>query len=224
MSDVLPDARERYRQLKRKGKAPANGSRLGIGRRPEPLPATRGEMLDAVARLDAMREELAYQIGAHLRRFGHDYPSGENGACLYCGKVGNPGPCVGCSPEPQRGRRWALERPDAEAATSFLLSFRIPPDADVGGYAYIILFANGMVKIGSTAKPEQRFATLEGHAAAFGTVISLWWISRAHAEYVDTERLLLDSARGLGGRRRGREYFEGLDFNAVLDIANRSAP
>ncbi len=207
-----------------KGTVPSNGSRRGFGRRPEPLPETREQMLEAVARMKLIRELLAYQIGAHLRRFGLDYPSSEDGECRHCGLVGNPQPCGVCSPGSRpRIKGVEAERPDAEAATAFLLSSRLPEDASDGGYCYAILFENGMVKVGSTTKPEQRFGTLEAHAAAFGTVISLWWISHAHADYVGTEQAVLGSARELGGRRRGREYFEGLDFHALVEIANRCA-
>lgn len=188
----------------------------GTGWKPQPLPATREEMMEAIAQLAALRLALAYQITAHLERFGYDYPSSENGSCLYCGKVASVSACEGCNYRERKPRSAdeAAKQKMQNDATAFL-----PATASSGGYTYIVAFGNRTIKIGSTTKPAQRFTTLESQAEAFGSVIARWWVSPQHLDYKGTERFLLASARKLGGTPRGREYFADLDFDRVLELA-----
>lgn len=82
-------------------------------------------------------------------------------------------------------------------------TYRIRPD---DGHAYILSYESGVVKVGSTANPMQRFGALKRQANAHDNRIVDARLSWIHKGYVDTERQLLAYCRE-NGVACGSEFF-----------------
>lgn len=87
------------------------------------------------------------------------------------------------------------------------------------GFVYVLKFATGAVKIGSTACPSRRIGEHRRNAYQLGTRLVDVWLSQPSAEYVWVEGELLDRVRKAGFVRLGREWFRGLDFQIVIRMA-----
>ncbi len=89
------------------------------------------------------------------------------------------------------------------------------------GYVYVVQFCTGRIKIGQTTVP---FARLRDHATAaetFGRTLTRAWLSKPHVNYAESEEILLDRARRIGGpSATGREYFDNVDFDEISHIAS----
>lgn len=90
------------------------------------------------------------------------------------------------------------------------------------GYVYVIKFSTDVVKVGQTLDLRRRFAEHRRDASAYGVVITNYWVSPAHDNYLDNEIALIGFCDGFGGRAK-REYFHDIDFDMVVRFA-RSMP
>lgn len=96
----------------------------------------------------------------------------------------------------------------------------LPPRAGDGlGYAYIVLFSNGTVKVGNTYYPFRRFDAHRRDAQAFGLEVIDWWISPETRHFEALERWLLGESERLNGAPSRREYFQSLDFTSIRNLA-----
>lgn len=95
----------------------------------------------------------------------------------------------------------------------------LPGSATIGGFVYAALFTNGTIKVGSTNNPAERLPEHGRSAAAFDIDIDDWWVSDEHDDYLITEQALIAAVGQMGGRRSRREYFQGLQFQAVVQAA-----
>jgi hypothetical protein len=98
----------------------------------------------------------------------------------------------------------------------------LPARARAGlGYIYVIAFSNwdNTVKVGSTADPRGRFNSHRASGEPFGIDISDWWFSPAHLQCGTTEQTLVRLVEKLGGRKIRNEYFTGVSFQRVVELA-----
>lgn len=96
----------------------------------------------------------------------------------------------------------------------------LPPRAeDDNGYAYLIRFTNGTVKVGFTWFPARRFDAHQSAAQAFGIEVEDWWISRQTINYESLEKQILREAERMAGVPSAREYFQGIDFDRLRGFA-----
>lgn len=95
----------------------------------------------------------------------------------------------------------------------------LPAKTKHGGYAYVIEFDGGLVKVGMTQDPQIRIASHVSHAGIFGVRPLRGWLSPLHEDPARTEGELIAVATGLGGKPTGREYFRGADFTKIVASA-----
>jgi len=90
------------------------------------------------------------------------------------------------------------------------------------GHVYIVEFESGMVKVGYSAKPENRFRGYVKNGVLYGNPVTRTWVSPAHFAPQRNERLMIAfcAARGslASGGKQG-EYFVGVPFLAVQRYA-----
>lgn len=87
-------------------------------------------------------------------------------------------------------------------------------------WLYVLAFDQGTIKVGWTAKPEQRMAAHAEQAAQFGIAVANQWISDPHPIAYELEKSLV---RWCASRATGivrAEWFTGPDFHEVREIAN----
>jgi len=96
----------------------------------------------------------------------------------------------------------------------------LPGLAERGGYVYALLLANGIVRVGRTEDAREAVTAVRKDARSFGTDLADWWVSVPHAEWLATERALIESCHVLGGRRTGPGSFSGVDFGLLTGKAS----
>lgn len=100
----------------------------------------------------------------------------------------------------------------------------LPPPAECGsGYIYVIEFSNGTIKVGNTTDPASRLGSHASTASAFNITADRVWISSPHATYIRSENRLIEATAHIAGGRRRREYFSGVSFETVRDLAQSIA-
>lgn len=95
----------------------------------------------------------------------------------------------------------------------------LPPWNPKYGHAYVIAFSNGTVKVGFTTNPPNRFSQHKSTVEGFGITITDWWVSDDAPGYLDLEKHLLRCAQSLNGTQSRREYFQGISFDALCEMA-----
>lgn len=95
------------------------------------------------------------------------------------------------------------------------------PSAKYGGYLYIILFENGVLKAGRTQKPAKRIPNHASNAASFSTTIEKVWVSCHHDNYTSNETLLMSRIAANAKKQNKREYFEGISFDDAVALASK---
>lgn len=95
----------------------------------------------------------------------------------------------------------------------------LPGKTKHGGYAYVIEFDTGLVKVGMTQNPQSRIPGYVSQAAVFGVQPMCGWLSPMHAHPARTEDALIAIAIEMGGVPTGREYFRGVGFREVAERA-----
>lgn len=95
----------------------------------------------------------------------------------------------------------------------------LPPAATWGGYIYIVAFDNPLrtIKVGSTKSPHSRLGAHRLDADVFGHQIADSWVSQEHANYLKNENVLIVMAASMCTGRARREYFHGVDFDALVE-------
>lgn len=94
--------------------------------------------------------------------------------------------------------------------------FTVDPD----GYAYVLEFSNGIIKVGQTMAPRLRCRQHEIKAQAVGVTVAQTWISPLHRRYDKTEKALISAAASMGRLAQGAEYFVGCDFDTLVKEAS----
>lgn len=89
------------------------------------------------------------------------------------------------------------------------------------GQLYVVEFTSGVLKVGKAVRADSRIATHALHARIHRGDIARSWASGRHAGYDETERRLISGCKRLGQNAFGREYFRGVDFNTVCELAGR---
>lgn len=110
----------------------------------------------------------------------------------------------------------AIERADVEAAIARRRRAAVVDD----GHVYVVQFGSGVIKVGKSTSPAGRLLTYAKNARVHGNTIAQAWVSDRHTQCSGTERKLIDLGAQLG-TRLSREYFTGLDFEAVREYAQR---
>lgn len=96
----------------------------------------------------------------------------------------------------------------------------LPGKATRGGYVYVIAFHNGTVKVGSTVNPSQRVRFHQTSAAQFAITTLDVWVSPEIDRYLLAEKRLIAAASRMSTDSALREWFWGVDFHALVEIAN----
>ncbi len=96
---------------------------------------------------------------------------------------------------------------------------KLPGKSRVGGYIYVIRFADGKVKVGRTIDPRGRMGSHKGTARTFGVEALEAWFSPLHMNYEANESVLIDLVREAGGTTEQREFFSGVLFADAVAAA-----
>ena len=91
------------------------------------------------------------------------------------------------------------------------------------GFVYVLEFSDMTIKIGQSASVSSRLRTHARESGRFGVSISRWWVSPRIVGYKECEHVLIQEAARRGLRRAGREYFTGLGFDDLVDLASTVA-
>lgn len=102
----------------------------------------------------------------------------------------------------------------------------LPTTVHPHSYAYVIAFENGRIKVGRTANPRHRVSTHQREAYRHDIHVRAAWISPAfHQQYeVSFERAIIEFCAMHSTSTYGREYFNGVSFDAVVSFATRNVP
>lgn len=101
--------------------------------------------------------------------------------------------------------------------------FEVLPASPGEGYIYLIEFRLANAKIGRTINPRGRLRAHVELARFHGNGPKRVWISAPHANYKETEELLVGRALGEGRPVIGREYFAGIDFDKFVSLGEKFA-
>lgn len=87
------------------------------------------------------------------------------------------------------------------------------------GFLYILRFSAGGVKVGQTSNLRRRLSEHRRDGEAYGVVITDYWVSPAHKNYLDNEIELIGFCDGISTTRAKREYFHGIEYGDVVRFA-----
>jgi hypothetical protein len=87
------------------------------------------------------------------------------------------------------------------------------------GHVYVLAFDNGTVKVGQTQNASQRLSSHRSIAKGFGLTVTKEWVSPPHVGWRANEDALKAIATDLGGTPTSQEYFNGIDFDDVVEKA-----
>lgn len=96
--------------------------------------------------------------------------------------------------------------------------YELPGYAERGGYVYALLYSTGIVRVGRTADARAEVTGRRKAARALGIDLAGWWVSKAHAEWIASERQLSEHAR-TEGKRTGDGCYAGIDFASLAKTA-----
>lgn len=90
------------------------------------------------------------------------------------------------------------------------------------GHVYVVEFSNRIIKVGRTANPRRRIATLGGNAESMGERIVHVWLSEVHCNFEGNERELIAFGQAsLGDRIRAEYFVNGASFADFVAVARR---
>ena len=97
----------------------------------------------------------------------------------------------------------------------------LPPRAAPGnGYIYVIEFSNDIIKIGQAVDLGDRLGDHVSDASAFDLTAERVWCSDERRFYDMAERMLIAETAKIATGRRRKEYFTGVTFEQVRDLAD----
>ncbi|TYB69656.1 hypothetical protein FXF51_05710 [Nonomuraea sp. PA05] len=86
-------------------------------------------------------------------------------------------------------------------------------------HVYVIEFASNTVKVGQAKQAHKRLSEHAKSAARHGDSVTRSWFSDPHTGYQVNERALIDFCAERWPRTAGVEYFQGADFDQVVEYA-----
>lgn len=98
---------------------------------------------------------------------------------------------------------------------------QLPGKAKWGGYVYILLFKDGLLKVGFTANPAKRIDTHRGHSEGYGNPIVKGWLSPLHDNGIESEKELISRGTYWATSVNKSEYFAGIQFGRLVSFAQR---
>lgn len=84
------------------------------------------------------------------------------------------------------------------------------------GFVYIVLYQDGMIKIGITINPKRRLYQHAHAAKVHGNPVLDTWVSQRLIGYEDVETLALEWARAHCSSSPSREYFHGIRYGVAV--------
>ncbi|MFC4006547.1 hypothetical protein ACFOY2_04900 [Nonomuraea purpurea] len=86
-------------------------------------------------------------------------------------------------------------------------------------HVYVIEFASATVKVGQAKQAHKRLSEHAKSAARHGDSVTRSWFSDPHIGYQENERALIDFCAERWPRTTGVEYFQGANFDLVIQYA-----
>ena len=90
-------------------------------------------------------------------------------------------------------------------------------------YLYVCHFSNGHIKVGRSVSPKSRIASHADRVACIGVELVEHHIVACAGYSVPAETALIERCTQLAAKRNKSEWFEGLDYESVCEIANQFA-
>lgn len=84
------------------------------------------------------------------------------------------------------------------------------------GFVYIVVYQDGMIKIGITINPKRRLYQHAHAAKVHGNPVLDTWVSQRLIGYEDVETLALEWARAHCSSSPSREYFHGISYASAI--------
>ena len=90
-------------------------------------------------------------------------------------------------------------------------------------YLYVCHFSNGHIKVGRSIHPKSRIAQHADRVACIGVELIESHLVLCAGYSVPAETALIQQCTELATKRNKNEWFEGLDYESVCEIANSLA-
>lgn len=90
-------------------------------------------------------------------------------------------------------------------------------------YIYVCHFSNGHIKVGRSISPKSRIASHADRVACVGIELVEYHIVECVGHSAPAESVLIRQCSALSTKRNKSEWFEGLDYLDVCEIANQAA-
>lgn len=87
------------------------------------------------------------------------------------------------------------------------------------GYVYVLEFDTGVIKVGKAVDARQRLTSHRSNAEAMGRRVVAAWVSRAHGNYAENERVLIDACASRASKVIRAEYFAGVGIAEARRVA-----
>jgi hypothetical protein len=89
----------------------------------------------------------------------------------------------------------------------------------IEAYVYVLRFGSGLVKVGYSADPSKRVRQHQDLANSYGNPVTAQWVSTPHTKAAANEKALIAFCAERATAVAGREFFKGVDFDAVVSFA-----
>lgn len=88
------------------------------------------------------------------------------------------------------------------------------------GYVYVLLFMNGVVKVGRTTKPTARINSHRYNGDAHGNPLTNYWVSKKLVNMEEAEHQLIAYCQDRGTPVAGKEWFRAISYMELVDFAS----
>ena len=87
------------------------------------------------------------------------------------------------------------------------------------GHVYVLLFMNGVVKVGRTSNPATRIDAHRHNADAHGNPLTNYWVSKKLVNMEEAEHRLIAYCQDRGMCVAGKEWFRAVPYMELVDFA-----
>lgn len=87
------------------------------------------------------------------------------------------------------------------------------------GYVYVLLFMNGVVKVGRTVNPTTRIDSHRHTGDAHGNPLTNYWVSKKLVNMEEAEHRLIAYCEDRGTSVAGKEWFRAVPYMELVDFA-----